>query len=50
MSLVISAWNKSVGIALCEGRVGAWIDGKYVPTSRACSAASIAFRFSASWM
>jgi hypothetical protein len=32
MSLVISAWNKSVGIALCEGRVGAWIDGKYVPT------------------
>ncbi|HVJ07425.1 MAG TPA: hypothetical protein VM554_03520 [Acidisarcina sp.] len=32
MSLVISAWDKHTGVAVCEGRVGKWADGKYVPT------------------
>jgi hypothetical protein len=32
MSLVISAWDKHAGVAVCEGRVGKWVDGKYVPT------------------
>jgi hypothetical protein len=32
MSLVITVWNKSAGVAVCEGRVGAWVDGRYVPT------------------
>ena len=32
MSLVITTWNESMGIAVSEGRVGKWVDGKYVPT------------------
>ncbi|MGA2675222.1 MAG: hypothetical protein ABSE99_18580 [Terracidiphilus sp.] len=32
MSLVISAWDQNAGVAVCEGRVGKWVDGKYVPT------------------
>jgi hypothetical protein len=31
MSLVITVWDKSVGIAVSEGRIAAKIDGEYVP-------------------
>ncbi len=32
MSLVISTWDQHAGVAVCEGRVGKWVDGKYVST------------------
>ena len=32
MSLVITMWNESLGVAVSEGRVGAWVEGVYVPT------------------
>ncbi len=32
MSLVISCWNQHAGVAVCEGRVGAQVGEKYVPT------------------
>lgn len=37
MSLVMTVWDKSVGVAVCEGRAVAKVNGVKVPASEDCS-------------